>query len=631
MFKRANKITALLVAAASVMSVVPAMASDRLGTKDGTIKNAVAYSDGKYVYEGYRTDDDDDAMYYNDGSSDKALDDDVEDADLIGAYGEKYAFANDGSDQYTIDLSSGDVLDDTTPEDDADNAATKLKTKLKKTDRYGSDIDVDAEDNLGYVDEDNTGVLGKGNKFGSDTWYEYAVVPTSTESKTEANLVGTKLYGFTNGSGKYIDASNLANIYAYSTAKGKYTKIEEFSNTLDDVDDDSKLLATLIKAPEFLAQDKDYIYAKVTVAITDTDSDAVITGGTSTSAAAYTDASEDSTAKTTIRTYIQKISKEQGDQVDDAYTPSTVVSYEVATTYDDRDSELDCTDADDAADAIADATDYAVYGDQLLAIYRTDDNVKVTSLNLKKDKVEYTDDDDDAAYRPTDIDSGDEVDAYLVEKDDDDDIDVDDDDESTPYDIDIDGNLWVVADGGIYKFASNEFNKVYSCDSSLNSISVYDENNLITWEQDGDIYTTVAEGEAETASEAPAATTTPAIVGWSQLADGTWNFYDTTGTKVVSNWVNVGGVWYYLKADGVMATGWLQDGGTWYYLNGSGAMQTGWLNDNGTWYYLTSSGAMATGWINDNGTWYYLSGSGAMLANTTVDGYKLAASGAWIR
>ena len=60
MIKRANKITALLVTATSMMSMVPAMASDstRLGTKDGTITNAIAFKDGKYIYRGYRTDDD---------------------------------------------------------------------------------------------------------------------------------------------------------------------------------------------------------------------------------------------------------------------------------------------------------------------------------------------------------------------------------------------------------------------------------------------------------------------------------------------------------------------------------------------------------------------------------------------
>jgi hypothetical protein len=65
------------------------------------------------------------------------------------------------------------------------------------------------------------------------------------------------------------------------------------------------------------------------------------------------------------------------------------------------------------------------------------------------------------------------------------------------------------------------------------------------------------------------------------------------------------------KADGTKATAWLQDGTTWYYLNVAGVMQTG--------------------WINDNGTWYYCNGSGAMLANTTVDGYVLGASGAWAK
>ena len=40
---------------------------------------------------------------------------------------------------------------------------------------------------------------------------------------------------------------------------------------------------------------------------------------------------------------------------------------------------------------------------------------------------------------------------------------------------------------------------------------------------------------------------------------------------------------------------------------------------------------MATGWINDGGTWYYLNAAGAMLSNTTVNGYKLGPTGAWIK
>jgi hypothetical protein len=634
MFKRANKITALLVAAASVMSVVPAMAADstsRLGTKDGTIENAVAYN-GSYVYEGYKSDEDDQAIYYNAGDADKQLDD-VEDADLNGAYQDKYAFANDGEDQYLVDLSNGSVIDDQTPEDDADTAATKLKTKLKKTDRYGSYISLDSS-NLGYDDSvDNLTATLPGNKFG-DSWYAYKVEAAS-ETDADANVVteadGNKyLYGFADASGKYIDASNLANIYAYSTAKGKMVKIEEFSNSADDVDDDTKLLATLTAQPVVLTQDKDYIYALVKVAITDTSADAVVTGGTTTDAAAYTGVAN-ADGKTTVRTYIQKISKAQGDQKDDAYLPKSVESYEIGNA----DSEYDCGDAKDAYNAFIDVTGvkpedvtqddvvttvdgkvkakFTVVNGELIGMNVASDNVQAVSINLKKDKVKFDEGQPgDETGSDNLFDTDDKVDVYFAEKDDDDDVDVDFDsaeDASAAYDFDVDGTPWVIADGKVYKFTNNEMTKVYTTDSSLDSISVYDENNLIAWENDGDIYTTVAEGTKETESEAPA--TTPAKVGWDQLADGTWNFYDATGTKVVSNWVNVGGVWYYLKADGVMATGW--------------------LNDNGTWYYLKSSGAMATGWLNDNGTWYYLNASGAMLANTTVDGYVLGASGAWIQ
>jgi len=60
-------------------------------------------------------------------------------------------------------------------------------------------------------------------------------------------------------------------------------------------------------------------------------------------------------------------------------------------------------------------------------------------------------------------------------------------------------------------------------------------------------------------------------------------------------------------------------------------MQTGWLLDGSTWYYLQANGAMKTGWLLDNGTWYYLNANGSMATNTTVDGYKLGANGAWIR
>ncbi len=41
--------------------------------------------------------------------------------------------------------------------------------------------------------------------------------------------------------------------------------------------------------------------------------------------------------------------------------------------------------------------------------------------------------------------------------------------------------------------------------------------------------------------------------------------------------------------------------GSWYYLNANGSMATGWLQNNGSWYYLNANGSMATGWLQNNG------------------------------
>ena len=679
MFKRANKITALLVAAASIMSVVPAMAattnatSSKLETKDGTIENAIAFSDGKYVYQGYKSSDDTDAVYYNGGDQDKALDD-LSSADLNTAYADKYGFANDGSDQYLVDLTSGDVTDSTTPVDDADTTATKLQTKLKKTDRYGENLGnsnngtLTAEDNLGGTVDDNKTLALPGNKFG-DLWYSYAVPTQSSDSVKYIDKSGN-LYGFTDSTGQYIDASYTANIYAYSTKEGRTVNIQNYSNSYDDADSDSGLLATLTKQPVVLTQDKDNLYALVTVAITDTASNAVVTGGTTTSASAYVpDVPTGDSAITTIRTYVQKISKAQGDQQDGAYLPKTVESYEVGN----QNNEYDCGDATDASTAIlaainegssagltnlaaatqadVQATDdsngvvkplFTINNGNLVAIKASSDSIDAVTIEFKKDKVKF-----EPGYYPTRMTGtttettadaatyfGDnKVDAYFLERDSDDSVDLTSNSTSPAesYDVDVDGNVWVVADGKIYQYENASMTEVYTCDSSLDGISVYDANNLISWTNNGDVYTSI--GGASTATTdagTTTATTTAAKTGWDQLADGTWNFYDATGNKVVSNWTNVGGVWYYLKADGTMATGWVNTSGTWYFLASSGAMKTGWVNDNGTWYFLAASGAMTTGWLNDNGTWYYLNTSGAMAANTTVDGYTLSASGAWI-
>lgn len=554
MFKRANKITALLVAAASVISIVPAMAAEKLGNKDGHIYNAVAFQDGKYLYEGYRTDDDDSALYYNDGGKDKKLDDATTFDSANKKFDSKYSMTFDGSDPYVVDLSTGKVSDEDSATDLRDTATTKLDNKLDKTNRFNKNATV-VSTNLKKID---------GNKFG-DVWYEYTATNTVT---------GTIYTGYTNASGAYIDCSDDLNAYLLSptgkTTTGAMVKVENVGDTQDGITATSLDLTTI----KTLGQDDKYIYRLVDVNLT----------GTALNL--------DGSAQPKV-TLLQKIAKAQGDKKDDAYLPKTTDSYVVSSNYNNSDvtnaaTALAKVGTGDTQTTIVDGAIYVTYS-------TTDGKVKTEKLLLRNsEKITATS-------------LGAKVDARVVKK------DTDKDNDAEDWSIDVNGNVWAIHEGKILKSTkAGDFTTVYTCDRSMDQLDVYDEKNLIAWEKDSDVYTTVSEGKKQAEDDASAIVQpVPAKVGWDKLADGTWNFYDATGAKVVNNWVNVGGVWYFLKADGAMATGW--------------------FNQNGTWYYLKASGAMATGWLNDNGTWYYLNASGAMLANTTVDGYVLGASGAWVK
>lgn len=606
MFKRSTKLTALLVAAASVASTVPAMAATKLGTKDGTIENAVAYKDGKYLYEGYRTDDDDNGLYIGDGSEkDKMLDD----ADEIDQkFGDRYVSVKDGSDFYVVDLETGKITDEDTLEDLESTAETKLKNKLDKTERYENDLN---KIEISRVGENRL----------QDVYYSFNV-----ESSIDEN--GRKLdkFGYTNDNGKYIDCSYDLNLYAYSTtgasSDGKMYKVEDIDDSAetsfkDENGDKIKISVTSVEFVKYIGQDDKYIYSIIKVGL----ENAIQLKTGNPAKEAY---------------YVQKVSKEQGDKEDDAYKPKTTECYEIA-----KEDVLGNGDVQDAYEALLGDiskknAQYAVV-DGVIYTYFEDssDKIKIFKIQLrsseKLDRYEKGQKDKNTS----------KISGHVARKDGDKDHDMTDaEGEAKPWTIDVNGTLWFIDEGKIYKSVKmGDFEEVYTCDRSLDAIDVYDENNLIAWDSEGDVYTTVGEGSAAAKDEAEdilgEQTTEPAVTvktGWDQLADGTWNLYDATGAKV-TGWANVGGVWYYMDpTTAVMKTGWVLDNGTWYYCNASGAMQTGWLNDNGTWYYLKANGAMATGWLQDtDGNWYYLNANGSMAANTTVDGYVLGANGAWIK
>ncbi|OOM71285.1 cadherin-like beta sandwich domain-containing protein [Clostridium sp. BL-8] len=107
---------------------------------------------------------------------------------------------------------------------------------------------------------------------------------------------------------------------------------------------------------------------------------------------------------------------------------------------------------------------------------------------------------------------------------------------------------------------------------------------------------------------------------------------NSTADVTAKGWVLNNGQWSYINDKGSKDIGWKQINGVWYYLGNDGAMKIGWQNVNGDWYYLNNNGTMKTGWIeNSDGKWYYLLSSGVMAKNTTIDGYKLDANGAWVK
>ncbi|WP_294155736.1 cadherin-like beta sandwich domain-containing protein [uncultured Clostridium sp.] len=98
------------------------------------------------------------------------------------------------------------------------------------------------------------------------------------------------------------------------------------------------------------------------------------------------------------------------------------------------------------------------------------------------------------------------------------------------------------------------------------------------------------------------------------VTNGKWQYLDSLGRPLTSQWFldNNSGKYYYLGADGNMATGWIYMSGKWYMLDNSGAMLTGWQYSGGKWYYLNPQ-------------------NGEMVTNSYVGSYKVDSTGALVR
>ena len=636
MFRRSTKITSLLVAAASVATMVPAMAADKIADKDGTIYKAVAYKDGKFYVDGdgIESANDSDGVYYLDGGKYDEVDSDVDSGDTAYAYGEKYVEIEDGD--YYLDLETGKVTDDEVRKDAQEDAASEVRKKIRKDDP--SRYDEDVRDHVADVDvKDNAEIWEVPAAKFSKPYYELGYLKKD----------GTNFTVYTDENGKYIDADNdLGKINLITT--GDAIKFEEVGTKKTDENnklDKSEFKIEIIQGTSYtIGSDEKYVYRTVGLAISEcanpyyedangkvveykdedkvfTTCDSVYVGSVKNpnliNAETYnidpSDASSDTYYGYRV---VQRISKEQGDDKDDAKLPKTTDTYFV-NEY--KDFNLKDKPAEKKGD-------FGKYQNYTVADGKIT-NFGYNNSDEKFGAVSFTFSSKNGAY-------------YLDQ--DDTDMDVDDYNEDD-WDLDKDGNIWYMNSGKIYKYNNKgDFGSaVYKVDGGFDELSVYDDKNLIAYNEDDDTYAIVggksSTGKYEVEDENKEETTT-AAAGWVQDATtGAWSYTKADGTKAIG-WFQspTSQLWYYMDANGVMqANGWVQDGGSWYFLDASGAMKTGWVYTGGAWYFLKNTagnlGAMQTGWVQTGGKWYYCNASGAMLSNTTVGGYVLGADGAWIK
>ena len=111
---------------------------------------------------------------------------------------------------------------------------------------------------------------------------------------------------------------------------------------------------------------------------------------------------------------------------------------------------------------------------------------------------------------------------------------------------------------------------------------------------------------------------------WKQVED-TWYRFDISGYIICNDWFKseTNNKWYWLNADGVMATGWQLINDKWYFFNEDGEMVEGWLQNKEKVYYLKANdGDMVSRECRQiDGEWYYFNDNGERLekANIKVD------------
>lgn len=393
-----------------------------------------------------------------------------------------------------------------------------------------------------------------------------------------SDIDGRDISVYTDKNGNYIDAD-------YNVGKVKVTTKNKII-TLKNTDDIEKGTNVSISDPIVLAHDEKYIYRKATMTVNSDEEITKINGIDMSAESTLFNLTDDKTSVSFD--VIQKISKEQSSgTIDGAKYSNNVTNYVVGKK---NGAKVGFMQDEDTA--------YSISKGKIIAHKISDGKITAQSISLRSEN----------GTNFTGIKKA-EPETF------------------SDYDVDVNGNLWIVSAGFIYKYNNaQDWVKTYKVDKSMDSISVYDENNLITWNEDSEIYSIVnkvpvSNTQAENAvnseneSGSDIVNTENEIVdeklkfGWDKNDDGTWSFINSDST--------------YFK-------GWLKENSTWYYLDENGIMKTGWIKYLNKWYYLREDGSMVTGWIKVSDKWYYLNNDGSMVYNEVVSGYSLGSDGAMI-
>ena len=697
MLKGQKKYIGLIAVTTSIISFIPIFSyssyAATIRNENGSVSEAIAYSDGKFCIKGSGINNDTaEKLYFYNGSKYTELNN-LDYSSELDSYSQ-YAVS---SNKY-IDLSTGKILSDDVFKDNITHTSNALRKNIfnDNINRYTNGVSIDQEDDgvifhLYSPDEYiNDFIPVPGTYYEKDPWYltQYNI----TDPNSNLGYFYPIDVVFTNSEGKYIIADySLGNLnmmvlrHSISTTSANVTvdmnntesnnipvdtyidtdentqNLTDFSDIITQTTGETVFISSTALSNESIiiddfsaknttdivngykanimhagifTSDESYIYRPATLYITKGKFDFVtenvrfgnrenpiaikapsgewltrecLPKNSPFSLFLAKDLIDDCDIDTTpvfAIPMIQKISKNQSSSTADGLKyPETVENYILA------DDEGNLKYNNDLL-----SKQFTQSNGKLISYSYEDNKLTVNSISLKNENgYSYTDFSNSITYTL---------------------------DNENCYTLDSKGNLYILKDNNIMKYNpdTNDFINLYTVNKPYNNFSVYDENNIIAWNNSEQVFSIISDIKSTSSSSSSShhRSSSHSLVS-SDTDSNQTNTSDTVNNTEIDNnisiktntgWKKIDGLWYYINSDGSMATGWLLDGSTWYYLNPDGSMAAGWLLDGSTWYYLNPDGSMATGWLLDGSTWYYLNPDGSMAADSYVDGYYVGANGA---